>query len=981
MTFNCFMKTYLRFLFLIVFFISGRLLAQPYNSLPGAQHVIFLDFDGYTVTGTSWNSSYNGGNPIVCAASGYTDAQVSTVFNMVAEDYRPFNINITTDENVYNAASIQQRMRVLFTPTKNWYPQSAGGVAYLSTFGSVSNKVCFIFTSALGNASNAGEAGSHEAGHTLTLQHHSEFNALCEKTNEYNSGTGSGETGWAPIMGVGYTKNMTLWSDVASNFSCTYMQDDLAGITSAPNNGVAYRADDHGNDISSATPLVLMGNAFSDSGIIGTNTDVDVFHITLATKSYINIQVNPWNWGSPNTKANLDVSLVVKNSTGQIMRTHEPLNVLNAWVNNLLLEPGDYYFQIKGTANANQSGYGSLGKYYITGLVTAALPMPLAASLVASDTVICKGASIDFFDQSEGSPSSWTWAFTGGTPATSNVQNPVNIMYANAGTYAVKLTVFDGLTNSSRTYNNYIRVNNLPTLNIVPSNPYICGNNTTTLMATGALSYQWSPAGGLINTNLPRTTVNGISENTTYTVLGTDVNGCTGSKEVTVQYFPPLQLIKSPATERVIVCRYDSTELSVSGAENYTWSPGTGLSNTNTGNVKVRLDEGSRFYTVTGTDANGCSASVYFSVLARACDSLAANVFVDSSAICTPTCVMFTDSSTGHPTSWQWSFPGGTPATSSLQNPGLVCYTAPGSYDVSLTVSDGVDFSTRVFPGLIVAADMPVVTMTAPVIPLCKGDTSGIKLNGAQYYMWSFDPSLIFPAFPDSIRIIPQDTTTYYVKGFINVFNNNGYNNSGNSFVQCSDTESIRINVVNCSTVPLKILYFTAVQNGEAVLTQWKFAEQESVNYIVLERSLDGIHFETLQQVMKSQNDSYHWVDKKMIAGTPIYYYRLRCQLEGGRMIYSDIEKVRIQNKNNPWVSIRPNPVINIMELGFIADKNGQASLSIHDMPGKLMYKETFETIKGYQDKKMNLSSLLPGVYLLHLQVGEKQITQKIIRL
>ena len=228
MIFNCFMKTYLRFLFFIVFFISGQLFAQPYNSLPGAQHVIFLDFDGYTVTGTSWNSSYNGGNPIVCAASGYSDAEVRTVFNMMTEDYRPFNINITTDEAVYDAASIQQRMRVLFTPTKNWYPQSAGGVAYLSTFGSISNKVCFIFTSALGNASNAGEAGSHEAGHTLTLQHHSEFNALCEKTNEYNSGTGSGETSWAPIMGVGYNKNMTLWSDVASNFSCTYMQDDLA---------------------------------------------------------------------------------------------------------------------------------------------------------------------------------------------------------------------------------------------------------------------------------------------------------------------------------------------------------------------------------------------------------------------------------------------------------------------------------------------------------------------------------------------------------------------------------------------------------------------------------------------------------------------------------------------------------------------------------------------------------------------------------
>ena len=246
---------------------------------------------------------------------------------------------------------------------------------------------------------------------------------------------------------------------------------------------------------------------------------------------------------------------------------------------------------------------------------------------------------------------------------------------------------------------------------------------------------------------------------------------------------------------------------------------------------------------------------------------------------------------------------------------------------------------------------------------------------------YGFDPSLIFPAFPDSIRINPVDTTTYYVKGFINVFNNNGYNNSGNSFVQCSDTESIKINVVYCGTVPLKIIYFTALQNGEAIHTQWKLAEQESVDYYELERSLDGIHFESIQKITRTQKDTYGWVDKNITAGYPVFYYRLRCQLAGGRTIYSNIEKVVMQNKYDQWLSIRPNPVTTNMELVFIADKNGMATLTIHDMPGKLMYKESFEVLKGYRDKKINLSALLPGVYMVQLKMGEKQITQKVIRL
>src|SRR5688572_14178483 len=80
----------------------------PVNSWPSATATIFIDFDGQTVTGSNWN--YNG-RPIVCGPSGLNQAQMTEVFNRVAEDYRPFNINITTDSTRYWAAPANRRMR------------------------------------------------------------------------------------------------------------------------------------------------------------------------------------------------------------------------------------------------------------------------------------------------------------------------------------------------------------------------------------------------------------------------------------------------------------------------------------------------------------------------------------------------------------------------------------------------------------------------------------------------------------------------------------------------------------------------------------------------------------------------------------------------------------------------------------------------------------------------------------------------------
>jgi PKD repeat protein len=78
---------------------------------------------------------------------------------------------------------------------------------------------------------------------------------------------------------------------------------------------------------------------------------------------------------------------------------------------------------------------------------------------------------------------------------------------------------------------------------------------------------------------------------------------------------------------------------------------------------------------------------------------------------CAGTDVSFTDQSAGNPTGWNWSFPGGTPSSSQLQNPGNIHYNTPGTFDVTLTITNGVTSSTKTFTGFITVLTPPQVSL------------------------------------------------------------------------------------------------------------------------------------------------------------------------------------------------------------------------------------------------------------------------------
>ncbi len=362
--------------------LSNNLVAQvPYglNSFPSAPATIFVDFDGQTVISPYWNA----GDPIYCLPAALTNAQMIRIFNQVAEDFRPFNLNITTDSAVYFAAPPAQRQRIIVTPSSSWYG-NAGGVAMTGSFRWGLEIPAFVFSNLLNNnVKNVAEATSHETGHTLGLQHQSSYTSSCTFQNEYNPGTGTGEIGWAPIMGNSYSRNLSLWHNGSTQLGCNNRQDDLSIIarTGRSSNNFGYRTDDIGGSRNTATTVNISNNSYAFNGFINNTSDIDMFRIDLSQRSRLLLNSLPFSVAEGNTAANIDIQVSLLNSNGGTLANYNPTASVQVAVDSTL-DAGTYYVQVANTSNNNTTNYGMLGSYLMSGSVTSASNLLPVYSLV-----------------------------------------------------------------------------------------------------------------------------------------------------------------------------------------------------------------------------------------------------------------------------------------------------------------------------------------------------------------------------------------------------------------------------------------------------------------------------------------------------------------------------------------------------------------------------------------------------------------------
>ncbi len=348
------------------------------HSKANAKRTIYLDFNGAVLQNTAWNS---GGNTITAAPfdidgnqAHFSDTELERmqyIWQRVAEDYAPFDIDVTTEEppvdrltRSSNADDIYGTT-VLVTHNAGVYNCSCGGVAYVGVFDNVGDyyKPALVFWNMLGtgNEKYVAEAASHEAGHNLGLSHDGWSGGA------YYQGHGSGATGWAPIMGVGYYKELVQWSK-GEYPTANNQEDDFAVIGL---NGGPLRHDDHGDSDANATPLNASPSGaqtrLKGKGVISTAKDQDVFSFQAGAGPAV-IRVKP-----DKRSANLDLKLLVRDGSGAVIAKSKPAAKLTAGTKLTLPTAGTYYVSVEGIGFGNlstgYSDYGSLGQYSIVGQV------------------------------------------------------------------------------------------------------------------------------------------------------------------------------------------------------------------------------------------------------------------------------------------------------------------------------------------------------------------------------------------------------------------------------------------------------------------------------------------------------------------------------------------------------------------------------------------------------------------------------------
>jgi len=261
----------------------------------------------------------------------------------------------------------------------------------------------------------------------------------------------------------------------------------------------------------------------------------------------------------------------------------------------------------------------------------------------------------------------------------------------------------------------------LPTLNTSP-NLSICGGTSTGLSAGGALNYTWSPSLGLTASTGSLVTAS-PTVTTTYTVTGTDGNGCTSANQINI-HINPLPTVNAGPDQNI--CPLTSTTLTAIGAISYTWSPAQFL-NATLGTVVECSPTvlGAYTYTVTGTDINGCTSNGQVTV--TQVSSITASAGNDVT-VCVPNCTLL-NASGGNSYTW---YPSTGLSATDIYNP-TACPNQTTTYTVVATGGIGCTANSSV---TIYIASLPTITVS-PGVTLCGGTAASLSASGAATYTWS----------------------------------------------------------------------------------------------------------------------------------------------------------------------------------------------------------------------------------------------------
>jgi len=281
----------------------------------------------------------------------------------------------------------------------------------------------------------------------------------------------------------------------------------------------------------------------------------------------------------------------------------------------------------------------------------------------------------------------------------------------------------------------------------------LCNGGSTTIIASGANSYTWSPSLWL-SSSLGANVIATPNSSISYVVTATDVNGCYNTDTVFVNIVQAMALNLTPSIPEV--CQGESITLNVSGASFYSWFPPNGLSST-LGSSVLASPQISTNYQVIGTDAFGCTdtISVPLSVLPKPSISVTQNA-----TICEGNSVNLFANGTNQ---FNWY-----PAIGLNNTIGNVVTASPiNTINYKLVGIDANGCKDTIITTVTVNPN-PTLSAFPSVATICDGDSIPAYISGASTYLWSPPLGVNNPS-SDTVYLSPISATNYTILGIDNL--------------------------------------------------------------------------------------------------------------------------------------------------------------------------------------------------------------------
>lgn len=658
--------------------------------------------------------------------------------------------------------------------------------------------------------------------------------------------------------------------------------------------------------------------------------------------------------------------------------------------------------------------------------IDQALLSPLA-NFSATPAVICPSQSVTFTDLSTFAPTSWSWGFPGGTPSTSTAQNPT-VTYNSVGTFPVTLVATNNAGSGTKTQTAYICVGapqHPPYTEGFVSPSFLpagwsglnVGNQAAFWKRSASVGHNSSESAYFDNYN---NSING--EQDEMRSIGLNFSGYI-SLSMTFDVAYARYNSSRSDTLRVLIstnCGLTWTSvylkggnlLATSTTQTSAFTPSNNQWRTESINLNAYAGQGGVIIAFQNHGRHGNFLYLDNINITATANAAPVAAFTNASTICQNNSATFTDISSPTPTTWAWSFVGGTPSTSTLQNPSVVWSTS-GTFTVSLTSSNSFGSSTS--SQIITVSPSPIANAGLDTA-ICSANYLQLNASGGIAYSWTPTSGL-----SNSFIASPGIYITSSLNFSVTVTDINGCTSSDSVLATALSLPTFTING-NPSNICLGDTAELVCSNPSWAYT-WapsgslNIAAGDSVfatpvsstNYIATAVGTNFCNYVASKTIVvypplalptiltngwvltcTTHGFAYQWyfngnpivgANQQIYTATTIGSYSVEASSYQGCVSGISpavlVSGIAIQEVL-PFI-IAPNPNGGAFSLSFNFNFYDDFNLSIFTVDGKLVYIENLPNFIGEYNKKINLSDLGPGLYIIKLSTNKEVSSQHII--